>query len=60
MEESDIGEPRAEWSENGVRVSGLERWHNVTAVFQTEGAAAQFEQYLKSGSRRAFAKGHFV
>jgi hypothetical protein len=36
MEKSDIGEPRAEWSGNGVRVSGLERWHNITAVLRAD------------------------
>jgi hypothetical protein len=28
--------------------------------FPDEGAAARFEQYLKSGSGRAFAKRHFA
>jgi predicted GIY-YIG superfamily endonuclease len=31
----------------------------VSIEFQTERQAIQFEQYLKSGSGRAFAKRHF-
>jgi hypothetical protein len=36
MEESDFGEPRAEWSGNGVRISSLERWHDVTALLRAD------------------------
>ena len=35
-------------------------WRLVTyAAFSDDAKAAQFEQYLKSGSGRAFAKKHF-
>ena len=35
-------------------------WSLVVAIeFPTEGQAVRFEQYLKSGSGRAFAKRHF-
>jgi predicted GIY-YIG superfamily endonuclease len=32
----------------------------VSVEFGTEGEAARFERYLKSGSGRAFAKRHFT
>lgn len=36
-------------------------WALLTAIeFSKESSAARFEQYLKSGSGRAFAKRHFV
>ena len=36
-------------------------WHVVVAVeFSNQASAARFEQYLKSGSGRAFAKRHFT
>ena len=36
-------------------------WHLVVAVaFKDDGRAFDFEQYLKSGSGRAFASRHFL
>jgi hypothetical protein len=37
------------------------QWSIVVSLeFPNESTAARFEKYLKSGSRRAFAKRHFV
>ncbi len=39
----------------------LRPWRLVASIeFATEASAARFEQYLKTGSGRAFAKRHFV
>jgi putative endonuclease len=36
-------------------------WRLIACVeFASEGSAARFEKYLKTGSGRAFAKRHFV
>ena len=53
---------RLDWHNHGPSghtVSGRP-WRVVVSIeFQTERAALRFEQYLKSGSGRAFAKRHF-
>ena len=43
-----------------VYTASLRAWHLVAAIeLSNETCAAQFEQYLKTGSGRAFAKRHF-
>lgn len=39
----------------------LRPWHLVASIeFATQASAIAFEQYLKTGSGRSFAKRHFV
>jgi putative endonuclease len=53
---------RLEWHNAGPDGHTVQHrpWSLLVAIeFQTESAAVSFEQYLKSGSGRAFAKRHF-
>lgn len=41
MEESDMGQPRAEWSGKEVRISGLEEGHAISAVLRVDAWTAR-------------------
>ena len=56
-------EKRLRWHNAGQNASTVKDrpWRVVVVLeFQTSEAALRFEQYLKSGSGRAFAKRHFA
>jgi putative endonuclease len=58
----DVGERLAWHNAGGFPFTAPHRpWMLLVALeFATQSSAARFEQYLKSGSGRAFAKRHFV
>ena len=56
-------EERIDWHNAGPTGYTLQHrpWRVIVLIeFPDEAAAARFERYLKSGSRRAFAKRHFA
>ena len=58
---SDVNARLAVHNSGGSRHTATDRpWRLLVSLdFADEGAAVQFERYLKSGSGRAFAKRHF-